>query len=379
MVLHLCTYRWSEREENSKPWSVSHTVNGSHRRSRARATERARERASDRARASIDRSTSRDDAKDRAKTGKVMTDCERARASGMNATKASGADEDEALGRFMSFELEKKTTAIAKLELEVWELRRRTENEGNARARALEAQRVTHEKEREIRDAAWAREREALTARVEAARSFAENKAAHDDELRKVKSENARLTEVIATQREEMERELIARTGALKRECEERVERAKKQAETTMDRKMDQSVKRILAQNRKMADELRLHVAETDVLQRQYATTSAECRRLAQRAEMTEGLEREYAERGATRAKEMKKADEKISTLERGIHELMEAFETQKSEWKSKMDDLRASNEDEVDHLKRALTLKTRELVNIRRLAKEVVCYYEDV
>ena len=301
----------------------------------------------------------------------------RARAS--TATTTMVREDPVALDRFMSRELEKKTIAIARLELDVSELRRRTASEAKARAHALETQKNEHEREREVREAAWTRERDALTERLNAARSFSESKAAHDEEVSALQCEVKRLNGVISTQREEMERELLARVGALKRECDERVERARKHAEATMDRKMDQSVKRILAQNRKMADELRLHVAETDVLQRQYVKTSAECRRLAQRAEMSEGLEREYAERGAERAREMKNANEKISTLERGIQELMDAFEAQKSEWKTQMTALRVSAEDEADQLKRALTLKSRELTNIRRLAKEVVCYYEDV
>jgi len=40
---------------------------------------------------------------------------------------------------------------------------------------------------------------------------------------------------------------------------------------------------------------------------------------------------------------------------------------------------LRRANDEEVTHLKRSLALKSRELVNIRRLAKEVVCHYEDL
>lgn len=171
---------------------------------------------------------------------------------------------------------------------------------------------------------------------------------------------------------------MAARVGATKRECDERVRRVKKQVESTIDRRMDGSIRRILAQNRKMADELRLHVAETDALQRQYAKATSECQRLAQRVAMTEGLEREYAERGASRAKEMKLAHEKIQVLEDGVRELIDAFESQKIDWQNEMRALKDASEEEVRHLKRSLAVKSRDLVNVRRLAKEVVCYYED-
>ena len=194
----------------------------------------------------------------------------------------------------------------------------------------------------------------------------------------RLEAENARLEADLSGMREDMEREMAARVGATKRECDERVRRVKKQVESTIDRRMDGSIRRVLAQNRKMADELRLHVAETDALQRQYAKATSECQRLAQRVAMTEGLEREYAERGASRAKEMKLAHEKIQVLEDGVRELIDAFESQKIDWQNEMRALKDANEEEVRHLKRSLAVKSRDLVNVRRLAKEVVCYYED-
>ena len=36
------------------------------------------------------------------------------------------------------------------------------------------------------------------------------------------------------------------------------------------------------------------------------------------------------------------------------------------------------TREEEVGHLRRALEVKSRELDTVRRLAKEVVCHYED-
>jgi len=260
-------------------------------------------------------------------------------------------------------ELERKTTRIAALEKALSAARRGMVEEERKRRGAERAPREADEAltEREARVGALETENEGLRGACG-----------------RLEAENARLEADLAGKRTEMEREMAARVGATKRECDERVRRVKKQVESTIDRRMDGSIRRILAQNRKMADELRLHVAETDALQRQYAKATSECQRLARRVAMTEGLEREYAERGAARAKEMKLANEKIEVLENGVRELMDAFESQKLDWQNEMRALKDANAEEVRHLKRSLAVKTRELVNVRRLAKEVVCYYED-
>lgn len=224
-----------------------------------------------------------------------------------------------------------------------------------------------------------AAERGALTERERALRAFVEDKKAHDEALRRAREECARLTVALESERADMERAFAARTGAMRAECDARVAKAKKQAESTMTARMERSVKRILAQNRKMSDELRVQVNETDALHRRFAKANAEAESLRRRAAAADDVERERAELGAMRARDLRRAEEKITTLERGIRELMEAFETQKLEWERETNDLRRANDEEVTHLKRSLALKSRELVNIRRLAKEVVCHYEDL
>ena len=286
-------------------------------------------------------------------------------ASTATASSSSLPAKEEAharLSKYVCEELERKTTRIAVLENALSAARRGMVEEERKR-RAVERAREADEAltEREARVGALETENEGLRGACG-----------------RLKAENARLEADLAGKRTEMEREMAARVGATKRECDERVRRVKKQVESTIDRRMDGSIRRILAQNRKMADELRLHVAETDALQRQYAKATSECQRLARRVAMTEGLEREYAERGASRAKEMKLANEKIQVLENGVRELMDAFESQKLDWQNERRALKDANEEEVRHLKRSLAVKSRELVNVRRLAKEVVCYYED-
>ena len=55
----------------------------------------------------------------------------------------------------------------------------------------------------------------------------------------------------------------------MRKEYEQRLEELKKSAEEEIDERLDASVKRILQQNRRMAEELKIHVQETDVLQQE--------------------------------------------------------------------------------------------------------------
>jgi len=306
-----------------------------------------------------------DDAREDAKDATTRDDSCR---SGASTT-------DDALAAFAHDELDRAKTTIARLRLEKHALVMGNKREGEARARAEVEARARAEAEAK----ALAAERGALTERERALRAFVEDKKAHDEALRRAREECARLTVALESERADMERAFAARTGAMRAECDARVAKAKKQAESTMTARMERSVKRILVQNRKMSDELRVQVNETDALHRRFAKANAEAESLRRRAAAADDVERERAELGAMRARDLRRAEEKITTLERGIRELMEAFETQKLEWERETNDLRRANDEEVTHLKRSLALKSRELVNIRRLAKEVVCHYEDL
>lgn len=286
-----------------------------------------------------------------------------------------GEDESPTLGGYARAALERAEARAAALELEKHALVAASRREASAAEARLESERRGVEETR----ARLAREGEALTEREGRLRAFADDRAAYDAELARVKEECARLTSALANERAEMERTLAARLGATRAECDARVTRAKEIAESTMTARMERSVKRILAQNRKMADELRVQVSETDALHRRLEQAKDEAASLRRRAAVAEQVEKERAELGAMRAKEMRKAEEKIAALESGIRDIMEAFETQKQEWENDTKAMRSTNEEEVAHLKRSLALKSKELTNIRRLAREVICHYEDV
>jgi hypothetical protein len=67
----------------------------------------------------------------------------------------------------------------------------------------------------------------------------------------------------------ELERKFIEQNTKLKKDYERKLEDMKRSAEEDIDERLDASVKRILQQNRRMAEELRLHVQESEQLERE--------------------------------------------------------------------------------------------------------------
>lgn len=83
-------------------------------------------------------------------------------------------------------------------------------------------------------------------------------------------------------------------------------------AEEDIDERLDASVKRILQQNRRMAEELRLHIQETDELQAEMRATEDERIKLQRELNLKMEIEEQYAKRGAKQAKEIKDGQQKV-------------------------------------------------------------------
>ena len=87
--------------------------------------------------------------------------------------------------------------------------------------------------------------------------------------MARLREENEDLRQSQEARAAELERRFIEQNTKQKKEYERRLEELKKASEEDVDERLDASVKRILQQNRRMAEELRLHVQETDELQRE--------------------------------------------------------------------------------------------------------------
>jgi F0F1-type ATP synthase membrane subunit b/b' len=187
------------------------------------------------------------------------------------------------------------------------------------------------------------------------------------------------LKERLESQRTDLERYYLEVNTKMRKEYEQRMEELKKSAEEEVDERLDASVKRILQQNRRMAEELKIHVQETDVLTHEVKILEAERQRLTREVALKNELEGGYAKRGAQQAGVIKEAQGKILALDASMQQLMEDFENERvgilRTTQSQVSDAQA----EAEALRRLVKLKTRELKNVRRLAQEVLLQRSDV
>ena len=194
----------------------------------------------------------------------------------------------------------------------------------------------------------------------------------------RAREEISRLTRQMERERAHERRERAVKIGEILEESNAREREASREAEGRAQARMERSVKRIVARHDRMRDELRTQASASDALQRRLEAVTAEATRLRERATAAEDAERERDVVGAMRGREMRRAEAKIRALERGVREVSKAYDAGREAWTREREAARRAREEEVGHLRRALEVKSRELDTVRRLAKEVVCHYED-
>eukprot|EP00976_Prorocentrum_cordatum_P089659 1187811-Prorocentrum_minimum.AAC.1 len=210
-------------------------------------------------------------------------------------------------------------------------------------------------------------------------KDFKERQLEIEAEMERLREINEELKHQQEIKMAEMERKFIEQNTKLKKEYEQKLEELKKSCEEDIDERLDASVKRILQQNRRMAEELRLHVLETDELQREKKLLEEERKALLREVELKQEMEGEYAKKGMRQNRSIKESASKVASLEKSLSKTMEDFNMERAVLKEKGRAELETAKLEQDGLRRLLKLKTRELNNIRRLAQEVVRQRSDV
>eukprot|EP00899_Mesostigma_viride_P020806 jgi/Mesvir1/28727/Mv19695-RA.1 len=214
---------------------------------------------------------------------------------------------------------------------------------------------------------------------VEALTEFKEKQAEIEETIAKLQLDNDELQRNEVAKLQEMERKFIAQNTMQQKEFEAKLEDLKRAADNDIDERLDASVKRILAQNRRMGEELRLHVSETDKLLHEKNFLEEEKKRLERELGLKAEIEVEYAKRGTKQQREIKEHLGKVRSLERSLGQLMKDFEYEREQLLAKQAQEMADLHMEQAGLKRLVKLKAKELKNIRRLAQEVLYQRADV
>ncbi|GIL78286.1 hypothetical protein Vretifemale_7734 [Volvox reticuliferus] len=211
---------------------------------------------------------------------------------------------------------------------------------------------------------------DSLQAELNNVLEFKERQAEVEEALMRLKEENQVLTEKLEQQRVELDRYYFELNTRMRKEYEQRLEELKKSAEEEVDERLDASVKRILAQNRRMAEELKIHVQETEALQAEVRVLEEARARLTREVGLKTDIEAGYAQRGARQAAALKESQARISSLENSLQQVVQDFDRERQASAKAAAAALADVQAEAEALRRLVKLKTRELKNVRRLAQ---------
>ncbi|KAI8465996.1 MAG: hypothetical protein J3K34DRAFT_74210 [Monoraphidium minutum] len=272
-----------------------------------------------------------------------------------------------------------KNYEIAQLQADLEAARR----DGAAHAERLQEAAAAREAQLRAESEAGAQElyarADALQAELDGVADFKQRQVEFEGVVASLREESKGLREALAAQKTELERYCAGQYAKMRKEYEQRLEELKHAQDEELEERLDASVKRILAHNRHLAEELRLHVQESDVLQSEVRLLEAERRRLLRELGLKAELEEGYARRGAAQGAALKQAQGRVAALEASVAQLLADFQAEKSDVLRQAEAQAAEGRDESEALRRLLRLKARELKALGRLAQEALLQRSEV
>ena len=147
----------------------------------------------------------------------------------------------------------------------------------------------------------------------------------------------------------------------------------KKSSQEEAVERLDSSTKKILFENRRMAEELRLQVSETDELQKGKKTLEEEAKKLRREVSLNEQAVKEYAKQGFRQSKEIKDLTAKVKGLERSLAHSIAIFEKERETLQQADQRKLAEAEPDSQGLRQLVKLKSKELSHMKRLAAVIL------
>jgi len=204
-------------------------------------------------------------------------------------------------------------------------------------------------------------------------RKFKEQKQEMERKMAEGEEEREQMREEHKLQMEALERKFLEEKNRLQKEYKQMLAEMKKSSQEEAVERLDSSTKKILFENRRMAEELRLQVAETDALQKTKKVLEEEGKKLRREVSLNEQAVKEYAKQGFRQSKEIKELSAKVKSLERSLSQSVHQFEREKDTLVQA--DRRKIAEAELDSqgLRQLVRLKSKELSHMKRLAAVIL------
>jgi len=202
---------------------------------------------------------------------------------------------------------------------------------------------------------------------------FKANKLAIEKALEDGEAEREHMRDEHKLHMESLERKFLEEKNRLQKEYKQMLAEMKKSSQEEAVERLDSSTKKILFENRRMAEELRLQVAETDALQKTKKVLEEEGKKLRREVALNEQAVKEYAKQGFRQSKEIKELSAKVKGLERSLSQSVHQFEKEKDSLVQT--DQRKIAEAQLDSqgLRQLVRLKSKELSHMKRLAAVIL------
>ncbi|KAF6252093.1 flagellar/basal body protein [Scenedesmus sp. NREL 46B-D3] len=220
---------------------------------------------------------------------------------------------------------------------------------------------------------------DSLQTELDGVLEFKQRRAESEAGLAALREETVGLREALDAQRAQLERHYAGLHAKMRKEYEQRLEELKRSQEEELEERLDAGVKRILAANRRLAEELRLHVTESNALQAELKLLQAERGTLSREVALKQQLELGWAARAGQQAAALKQAQAKAATLEQSLQQVLSDFARERAGVVARAQAQVTAAGGEVDALRRLLRLKGRELQQLRRLAQQVLLQRTEV
>jgi hypothetical protein len=259
-------------------------------------------------------------------------------------------------------------------------LRNTIEQQREMFARERENDRLSAAKKlKESEDAFRAREKQLenemgqLHKELQTLQDFKERKATLEAGLEQERRERLELEENHKEAIAQMERKFFEEKGKLQREAKQMLAEIKKSSQEEAVERLDASTKKVLFENRRMAEELRLQVQETDELQKLSRKRDEENKRLRREVELNEDGLKEYAKQGFRQTREIKDLAAKVKSLERSLGQVVADYE-RKAQLAAETHEQQGKELVlESNGMRHLLKLKSKELANVKRLAQLIL------
>eukprot|EP00164_Ancoracysta_twista_P001657 GFYU01002176.1.p1 GENE.GFYU01002176.1~~GFYU01002176.1.p1 ORF type:complete len:499 (+),score=186.02 GFYU01002176.1:200-1696(+) len=222
-------------------------------------------------------------------------------------------------------------------------------------------------------------ERGNLLKELTALREFKELKDIVEEELNKTKLELDDARESHVAQVAALERKYYEEKARVKKETKVILDDLKKKSQEEAMEKLDQQTKKVMAENRRIVDELQFQTKQTMELTKVMREVDEDNRRLIRDAEIKDQTLKETTIKGSRQTREIRSLQQKIQTLEVSLSQVVRDFERERENMKMKQSKDKEEARIESSGLRHLVKLRTKELQNIKKLAQVILAQRTDL